>query len=247
MTSTSETGHSKNVAHFQQLIAFCKSYGPAYNPSRNQLTITSLEAALAQAQAALASVTATKTTFDNATNNRKEGFTDLKKFATQVVSALKASGASSLAVADAKTSARKMQGRRAKAITPPATPAANLTEAKEDKHISVSQLSFDSQVEHFSKLVQTVSQQPNYNPNEKPLTIGTLQNQLQQLASLNNDVINTYTDWNKARLNRTAVFYTPLTGLVQVAADVKDYVKSIFGASSNEFKQAAALSFKITK
>jgi len=32
MASTIETGHAKNVANFQHLIAFVKGYGEMYNP-----------------------------------------------------------------------------------------------------------------------------------------------------------------------------------------------------------------------
>ena len=34
MASTSETGHAKNVANFQNLIAFVTGYGATYNPSK---------------------------------------------------------------------------------------------------------------------------------------------------------------------------------------------------------------------
>ena len=39
MASTSETGHAKNVANFQNLIAFVKAYGETYNPSKEALKI----------------------------------------------------------------------------------------------------------------------------------------------------------------------------------------------------------------
>ena len=42
MPSTSETGHAKNVANFEDLISFCNGYGAAYNPSKAALTITEL-------------------------------------------------------------------------------------------------------------------------------------------------------------------------------------------------------------
>ena len=42
MKSITETGHAKNVAVFEKLIAFCTDYGPAYNPSRNELKLDEL-------------------------------------------------------------------------------------------------------------------------------------------------------------------------------------------------------------
>ena len=37
MASTSETGHAKNIANFQDLISFCQGYGVTYNPTKESL------------------------------------------------------------------------------------------------------------------------------------------------------------------------------------------------------------------
>ena len=42
MASTSETGHAKNVANFQDLIEFVTGYGATYNPSKNSLKLPQL-------------------------------------------------------------------------------------------------------------------------------------------------------------------------------------------------------------
>jgi hypothetical protein len=34
MASTSETGHSKNVANMDELASYTLGYGPAYNPTK---------------------------------------------------------------------------------------------------------------------------------------------------------------------------------------------------------------------
>ena len=43
MASTSETGHAKNVANFQDLTSFCTGYGATYNPTNPRLTLAELE------------------------------------------------------------------------------------------------------------------------------------------------------------------------------------------------------------
>lgn len=40
MTSTSETGHAKNVANFDDLVSFVTGYGTAYNPSKASIKLT---------------------------------------------------------------------------------------------------------------------------------------------------------------------------------------------------------------
>ena len=44
-----------------------------------------------------------------------------------------------------------------------------------------------------------------------------------------------------------STLYNPLSGLVQTALDVKKYVKSVFGASSPQFKQVSGLEFSNIK
>ena len=39
MSSTTETGHAKNVANFQNLIAFVTGYGATYSLSKNALKL----------------------------------------------------------------------------------------------------------------------------------------------------------------------------------------------------------------
>jgi hypothetical protein len=42
MASTTETGHAKNVATFEDLISFCTGYGATYNPSKATLKLPAL-------------------------------------------------------------------------------------------------------------------------------------------------------------------------------------------------------------
>ena len=248
MPSTSETGHAKNVANFENLISFCKSYEGAYNPSKASLAIKSLQGIRTQANDSLQQTKVAKTGFDNATNERQLAFKDLKPLATKIMNALEASGASTLAIADAKAVNRKIQGAKANgANKKPASPASAAASAPTDKAISTSQQSYDSLIDHFAKLIETVSQDANYKPNEKELQTATLQTKLDSLKTSNTDLVNTYTNWSNARINRNTTLYNPLTGLVQTALEVKKYVKSVFGATSPQFKQVSGLEFTNVK
>ena len=42
MASTTETGHAKNVANFEDLISFCTGYGAPYNPSKASIKLAAL-------------------------------------------------------------------------------------------------------------------------------------------------------------------------------------------------------------
>ena len=96
-------------------------------------------------------------------------------------------------------------------------------------------------------MIESVSQDANYKPNEKELQVATLQTKLDSLKTANTDLINGFTNWSNARINRNTTLYNPLTGLVQTALEVKKYVKSVFGASSPQFKQVSGLEFSNVK
>ena len=61
MPSTSETGHAKNVANFEDLISFCNGYGATYNPSKDALTSAKLTDLQTNAKASLQQAKLTKT------------------------------------------------------------------------------------------------------------------------------------------------------------------------------------------
>ncbi len=255
MPSTSETGHAKNVANFEDLISFCNGYAATYNPSKDALAIAKLKDLQTQAKDSLQQAKTTKTSFNNATNTRQLAFKDLKPLATKIVNALTVSGATALAVADAKTINRKIQGAKANgsaktpiaAGSPPKGELEGAAATPTDKTISTSQQSYDSLIDHFTKLIESVSQDANYKPNEKELQTATLQTKLDSLKTSNTDLVNTYTNWSNARINRNTTLYNPLTGLVQTALEVKKYVKSVFGATSPQFKQVSGLEFTNVK
>lgn len=211
------------------------------------LTIAGLEAMLVQGQDVLASVKSTKAALDVITNSRQVAFKDLRTFATQVVNAFAASGVSKLTITDARSITRKMQGRRAKAIVQSEAPTDETTgtaaEKAADKHISVSQLGYNSQLDHFQKLVQAVSLQPAYTPNEAYLSVAGLEAHAEHLQRLNFGVIDAYSQWSNARILRDKTIADPVNSMAQIGLDAKQYVKSIFGGQSAEYKQISALRF----
>ena len=248
MASTSETGHDKNVANFENLISFCVGYGATYNPSKNSLKVPQLQTQLASCKANIASVTSTSVAFNNAVNARIIAFDGLKKLSTRLINSLEVSGAASQTIKDAKTVNAKVQGSKltkADAGITPVDPNALVVET--DKSISASQQSYTSLIEHFSKMITILSTEPTYVPNENPLKIATLNTQLTNLKNTNTAVINAYTTVSNSRISRDQSLYNPTNGLCATAKEVKAYVKSVFGATSPQYKQISGLEFKTIK
>ena len=109
MSSISETGHAKNIANLQELIAFATGYGATYNPTKTTLKLPQLNALVSASQTSLADVIAKNTTFNNNVNDRQIAFSNLKPLATRLINALQTTDATAEKIADAKTSHNKHQ------------------------------------------------------------------------------------------------------------------------------------------
>jgi hypothetical protein len=243
MASTSETGHAKNVANFEDLISFCTSYGSSYNPSKAGIKLTALNTKRTSANTQLNNIKKAKIAFDNATNERMIAFKDLRKRATRIINALDATDATAQIIADAKTINKKIQGQRAKSTDKPTK-----TESETPKKTaSSSQQSYDYLIDHFTKLIELLSTEPLYKPNENDLKLTALNTYLTTLKTTNTNVVNTYTAYSNAQIARDKTIYEPLTGLVDIALEVKKYIKSVFGAQSPQYKQVGKIAFKKRK
>jgi hypothetical protein len=177
-------------------------------------------------------------------------FDGLKKLSTRLVNSVDAGGATTQAVKDIKTVNAKVQGAKltkadAGKATTPIDPNAPVIET--DKTISSSQQSYSNLIEHFSKIVTILSTEPTYLPNEIELKVVTLNTQLTNLKNTNTAVINAYTTVSNSRIARNQSLYNPTNGLIEVAKEIKMYVKSLYGATSPQFKQISGIQFKAVK
>jgi hypothetical protein len=250
MSSTSETGHAKNVANFENLVSFTIGYGLTYNPSKAALKVPQLQTQLTSNKTNIASVTSASVAFNNAVNARMIAFEGLKKLSTRLVNALDATAASPQVVKDLKTLNAKVQGSKlTKAdsgkISQQIDPNAPVTDTL--KTISSSQQSYSSLTEHLATIIAILSTEPTYLPNETDLKVVTLNAQLTGLKNASTSVINAYTTVSNSRIARDLSLYNPTNGLCQTAKDVKMYIKSLFGASSLQYKQVESIEFKTRK
>ena len=243
MTSQTETGHAKNVANFETLITNVTGFGTAYNPSKDSIKLPALTALLATAKGAITDVNSAEPAYKNAVSARDLAFKPLSKLITRVNNSLKASDSSSQVDDNAMTLVRKLQGRRSTPKMTEEEKQAAIAEGKEVNEISSSQMSYDSRVDNFDKLVKLLASVPEYAPNETELTTESLTTLYNDLSAKNSAVINATVPLNNARIARDQVLYAPLSGLVDISVDVKTYVKSAFGTTSPQYKAISGLKF----
>ncbi len=244
MTNTSETGHAKNVTNLESLITSIFALETSYNPSRDSIKLPALQALLTASKESLNAVNIAQATYSNAVAARKVAFEPFGKLITRVMNSLKASGTSTQVVQSARTIVRKLQGRRASAKITEEEKKALEAEGKEVNQISASQMSFDNRIENFDRLIMLLSSIPLYNPNEEELKVETLKALHNQLKEKNSEVILPIVQLSNSRMTRNKILYKENTGIVDIAVDSKTYIKSVFGATSPQYKQVSRLYFK---
>lgn len=252
MSSTYETGHARNVASLLRLNQTVATFGATYNPSNNNIKTTALATLYTNANTKVSDVNNAFTNWKNATNTRQISFEPLNKFATQLLGALQSTGAPQQTIDDfvfqvnqfrASNGAKLTKadaGITEKLTTPnDGTP----TETEETKHVSTSHRSYDNQLQHFSKMILLLQSVPNYNPNEVAFKVTTLQTQLTNLTTANNNANVSYANLKASRIQRNTFLYAKDTGMLDIAKQVKAYVKSVYGASSQEYLAVNAIRF----
>lgn len=244
MSSTSETGHAKNVANLGRLLAICTTFGTAYNPSKSTLSLEGLKTMETKSNEVLNQVKQALSVYGNASAAREELFSGFGSFVTRIGNALKASESTPEIDEKAKSIVAKIQGRRAKAKLTEEEKQELEAQGKSTKEISSAQVSFDSRIDNFEKLVVLLESIPAYNPNEEELKITSLKKYLTDLRAKNNAVTDAEAALNTARISRNELLYTDNTGVIDVTVDVKTYVKSVFGATAPQYKQISSLEFR---
>lgn len=238
MRSTSEVGHAKNVANFQILIEFIKAYGITYNPSKESLKLPQLLALKDAADKNLTEVVEKNTLYNNKVNERINAFSSVKSLSTRLINALQTTEASKETIDNAKTFNRKMQGKKAsntQKLADANSPAPNT--------ISTSQQSYDQLIQHLSGIKSVLEVEPSYNPNETDLQLESINTKITELSDKNLAVANAYTKISNARISRNKTLYNANDGLVDIAMEIKKYIKSVFGATSPEFAQVKGIEF----
>lgn len=243
MASTSEQGHNRNAVNFDNLIIICTSYGATYNPNKAAIKIPAMQAQAITVKNSVAGMNNLVPAYKIAVDARIAAFKPLDKIITRANNALKASDTTIEIINTAQTIVRKLQGRRA---TPKKTEEQKKVAAdagKEIVEISTSQMSYDSRIDNLDKLIKLLLSVAAYAPNETELKVAALTALYTDLKAKNLAVVNAETLLSNARVSRNITMYKDDIGLVDVANDVKTYVKSVFGATSPQYKQVCALKF----
>jgi hypothetical protein len=225
----------KNMQSFDKVIRICTGLGGTYNPGQQNLQVEALINLLNNASNADASVSKARSEFEIATNTREVMFEGVPKLAARILSELKSSNVLEQTVADARTITRKMTGRKASRDPVPSEPAAQEQARKRRARGQA----FISVANNFSKLLQNLKDEPNYNPNTPDLKVDALQSMSDQLHAAINRVEDARVKYLNARIERNNVFYLAAGNVCDTTSAVKLKVQAICGRASETYMAVA--------
>lgn len=257
MSAVFETGHSKNVANLLKYEQFLATLGVTYNPSNAFITISAFTNLYINADAKVNNSNTIFTDWKNNTNQREIIFKELKSLSTKLLGALQSTGTTKQTIDDFTFLVKKFRGSSKKKTTnagrlsspssPVNTPAPSDTPIPTDpnspSNISTSQQSFDNRIQHFSKMILLLQSQPVYSPNETEYQVPNLQTKLATITTLNDNANTSYANLKASRIDRNTFLYAEDTGMLDLIKQSKAYIKSLYGANSQQYHTANSIKF----
>ena len=243
MASTSEIGHAKNLASFQNLIVCVRDYGTTYTTNNPELQLPQLEALSLEAQNALSALIIKRSNYDISVNNRQDIFSGLKKLSTRIMSVLQIARVDKRLMDDAKSYHRKLHGKRAKTKV---KMEEQVGVALPNRH-SVSQQSYTQLMQHFEGLLSILNHAATYNPSSADLQLSNLIAMRADLEFKTQAVVSAESQLINARILRDNILYKRPNALVEIGNAVKLEVRTLFGHNSEEYNKIKKISFKRPK
>ena len=233
--------HSKIAGTYEGFVKICSGFR-GYHPGSTNLQLPALQELAVQARQTLEAKDAARSVWNKATNQREIAFASLKKLVSAVLFALDASGASEQTMKDARVFLRQITGRRKSRGPIPSEQAARVEKVRPAQPVG-----FEHLTNHFSQLVEMVSQEATYQPNEPHLAVSGLRELVNQLHLHNVNVKKARADFFHARVALYEVYYGENHSIVITGRAAKKYLRSVYGLNSNEYSQVRKIFFNKSK
>ncbi|MDR1373027.1 MAG: hypothetical protein LBJ17_07950 [Dysgonamonadaceae bacterium] len=234
-----EAGINTYVGNFNDLIGILIEIGCLYKPQNELITIPVLQEQSSLIRMAINSVDDFQAEWIISESDRQIAFEPLKPLATRVLAMATTFNLPPVKMTHIKELVKKIRGARIRPI--PVEPENSSDDPS--KHISVSQTSFKEQIEHITQLIDLLAHIPTYLPVEYDLTVTGLGDYRDRMGEVNDAAVQSHLLLTNARAHRNRLLYTPVTGMMDTALHVKEYIKAVFGATSEIYKRVHHIKF----
>jgi hypothetical protein len=240
MASTSEISHEVNISNFKSIINFCLEFGSDYNPANEDLTIVNMMARCTQVETLQKNYMEAAVEKKVAINSRQEIYMELKSRVRRAFNSLASTKEEESVIMDAKGLMKTITGDNVR--------------RKRDKDgkivkgtISNSHLGVVEVLGNFNRFISLLGLTTFYAPQEDKLKVVKLRALYYQVDTANNLVVEKSTMAITLMGIRDKGLYAKETGLVDVSLACKRYVRSLYGARSEEAKTVSGIKLKRLK
>ncbi len=247
MKTTNGSGHEQNVTNLNVEISCVKTFGVQYNPSVTALTIPELNKLYLRGVEANDEAAVNDVAEKSAKAARSNKFDGIDDKVTRIANAVRICGATPQTQDQVESIVRELRAKRATDKLTDEEIAAEKAKGNDVKQVTLHQGTYDRKVINFGKLAQLLVSIPQYKPNEPELTIEAINAAHTEYKTLNDSVVTSSALFEASDIARREVLYADNTGLVDIALAVKQYVKSVFGATSPQYKQISNIPFTRSK
>jgi hypothetical protein len=239
----SEAKHTQNLVNFGTLLCFCSSYGTSYKPSKEGLMLRDLNTLLIMAKTAQNEVDNALVSYYLAKEERDAAFKPVPGIVGRVYMILEKLTEEPLVGEVALSLVNKIKEGISPWPLQDDKPDGDDQEGPPDDILSL-QMDFDFRLDNLQKFICLLNSITGYTPHEPELTCSGLTAFYNILKNKNKNVIETAIILDNARVTRDQVFYCGTTGLVDVATEIKSYIKSVFSSTSSQYLQVENLEFR---
>jgi len=244
MKSANLSGNEQNVTNLGLLITVIRTFGPAYNPPKPSLTIPGLTELLEKGKLEINAANIAEVTYNNALSARTVVFDGYDGLITRSINALRIMDVPAQTLAQAEALVRELRGKRASELLTDEELAAAKAEGNPTKQVVKHNSTINSKLENSEKYILLLESIPDYRPNEPELTTPALRSKLEDMKTKHEQVVSAVAAFDATRLSRDTLLYADSTGLVDNGQNAKIYTKSVFGATSPQYKQVSGIEFK---
>ncbi|HYG03302.1 MAG TPA: hypothetical protein VD927_12710 [Chryseosolibacter sp.] len=222
---------AKTVGSFDKVLATCKQIGAQYQPNVASLSPAALSKLHDRAQQLVRVASQAQTDHSLAVQERQKAFADVTKLSVRIVRILSTSTQESAHLEAAKLIRNRFYSPRKKNVEEDNS-VANNTRAS-------GRMSYDQQLDTFTKLVDLIATTPAYSPVEPELAATTLRKKVISLRAHCQNLAEKHAIWKLACLERDQVVFGK-NGIVMRARAVRDYIKGAFGSFSQQAAQISS-------
>ena len=236
MEFQSETSHAKNVNNFGSLLVSIEVLGSYYNPIKESLSLPHLRTVHKQSKAVMQGVALSLSVYAAALDSRKKAWDGIEHLAGRILSLC--SETEDELEQDVNALLKTVRSKNALIAEQVAINQFTKFNAM------LTQSSFEKRLESFDQLVNLISRSKASTVDNGKLLIASMEALQSNFRSKNMSVKLAEAALSTARYNRDMLLYKQENNLVELAKEVKEYVKDALGPSYTQYLQIMGTNFK---